>query len=138
MTGLTEHVFSRVHPQAIVLAALLTSCWSTMSPLLPLNPISAVQDLPLTLVAAFSKDEWASTVVELVTSKLTLLIERVGECCTKNEDHLREPMQIFDGVSLSEILPILRSTCLGLKQFLPPESKYSLVNSNWAHFQGFS
>ncbi|CAM6092766.1 unnamed protein product [Calypogeia fissa] len=124
---------------AIVLAALLTSCWSTMSPILPLNPVSAIQDFPLTLAAALSKDGWGSTSVDSVTNKLTLLVDRLGNSGSENEDKLWERIQFFDReVSVSDLSSVLRRTCVGLKQYLSPESKHNLVFSNLSDIVGFS
>jgi hypothetical protein len=115
-----------------VLAALLASCWSPMSLLLPLNPISAIQDLPLTLPSVISQDDFRA-IAESVTSKLVLLLKTVGESSSVDGNEHRETLRFLQNeVSITEVFAAVKKTCIGLKQFLPRNSIFSLVTMKYS------
>ncbi|KAG6543981.1 hypothetical protein Mapa_014605 [Marchantia paleacea] len=116
-----------VHLVALVLMALLASCWSTDALLLPLDPTWAIVDLPLTLPSLLSQPGWAST-LEAFVYRFPDLLDRLIAMLDREE--LESTYSVDETLSPSVLLSVLRRTCVGLKHYLPIETKLKLANLN--------
>ncbi|BFI25408.1 hypothetical protein MPTK2_1g20850 [Marchantia polymorpha subsp. ruderalis] len=112
---------------ALILMALLASCWSTDALLLPLDPTWAIVDLPLTLPSLLSQPGWAST-LEAFVYRFPELLDRLISMLDRNE--LESTYFVHETLSPSLLLSVLRRTCAGLKNYLPIETKLKLANLN--------
>ncbi|KAL3702297.1 hypothetical protein R1sor_020319 [Riccia sorocarpa] len=110
---------------ALILMALLATCWSSNAVLLPLSPTWAFYNLPLSLPSVLSQPGWASTLDSFV-HRFPDLLDRMSTSVDRGE---LESTYVVDEILLaSSVLSVLRRTCVGLKPYLPVETRLKLAN----------
>ncbi|KAL2649838.1 hypothetical protein R1flu_017966 [Riccia fluitans] len=110
---------------ALILLGLLATCWSTNAILLPLNPTWAFQNLPLSLPSVLSQPGWAAT-LEGFVYRFPEVLDRLSAMVDNGE--LQSTYVVDEVLPASGLTSVLRRTCVGLKRYLPVETRLKLAN----------
>eukprot|EP01018_Ginkgo_biloba_P009771 Gb_07737 [translate_table: standard] len=116
---------------ALRFLGLLTSSWSPQGSCLILDPMSVLQDLPLTLPSLFLDSNWRP-IFDSVVQKLLSLIERIhtwlaslekGDCTNASISIDRCEKQVC-----SFLLDVMQQTCIAIRHHLPLDAQFKVVN----------
>ncbi|CAN6446135.1 unnamed protein product [Victoria cruziana] len=123
------------HPSvALQFLGLLSSCWSEYAPILVLNPISVLSNLPAILPSLLSSPTWnsmAAAVAEQIWASAERLHNLVAMSKQKGDDapNLGDAWIGKNGVD-SFLVQVLYETCFNLRVYLPFEKQLKLANMN--------
>lgn len=116
---------------ALQFLGLLAGSFCKYMPLLILDRLSVLSDLPVTLTALLSDPGW-ETVAEAVVSSLWASMKRIYSWVTHRDcvDDLPplQPIDNSENEMAAFLLRVLHCTCVSLKDFLPLEKQLWLAN----------
>lgn len=115
----------------MLLVGLLSGSFSKYMPLLILDRVSVLSDLPLTLACLISDPTWEG-IAERLTSALWASTERLHGWVTSTSlggDFLGEQeIDLSESCSALSLLHIMHTACLYLKRYLPLEKQIRLAD----------
>ncbi|XP_031384334.1 protein RST1 isoform X2 [Punica granatum] len=114
---------------AILFVGLLSGSFSKYMPLLILDRVSVLSDLPVTLASLLAVPAWES-IAERLTSTLWASTERLHCWLTGTREEVPGDQEIDPsecGLALS-LLHVMHGTCVCLKKYLPLEKQIRLAD----------
>ncbi|KAJ4973244.1 hypothetical protein NE237_006418 [Protea cynaroides] len=116
---------------ALQFLGLLSGSWCKYMPLLILDRISVLSDLPVTLPALLSDSSW-NIVAESVVRNLWALMERIYDWSTSlgsGNDVLRlQDIDESEGGMAVLLMRVMHQMCVSLLEYLPFEKQLKLAN----------
>ncbi|KAF3786721.1 RST1 protein [Nymphaea thermarum] len=127
-----EIIYMCRHPSAALqFLGLLSSCWSEYAPILVLNPISVLSNLPATLPSLLSSPTWnsmAAAIVEQLWASTERLHNLVAMSKHKGDDAYNPgDTRIGKNGNDSFLVQVLHETCFNLRVYLPFEKQLKLA-----------
>ncbi|XP_068651513.1 protein RST1 [Aristolochia californica] len=117
---------------ALQFIGLLSSGWCKYAPLLVIDQVSVLSDLPISLPSLLSDSKWM-VVTENVVQKLWVSMERIYAWTMQSEkggDVLQQAPINASEISMSLFLTqVMHATCFALRKYLPFEKQLKLADT---------
>ncbi|KAJ4834185.1 hypothetical protein Tsubulata_018875 [Turnera subulata] len=121
---------SRYPSTALQFLGLLSGCCSKYMPLLILDRLTVLADLPVTLPSLLREPGW-EVVAESIASNLWVSTDRMYRWVTQEVFGDRPSAQPIDPSEYdiaAFLLPVMHHTCVSLKEYLPLDKQLGLAN----------